>query len=152
VLFSGTSVAAGVPAVNPSRIASCRRASEVADSRMFIVYVYQKCSTCRDALRWLDGQGIPYQVKAIRETPPGVAELREALALLGGDIRKLFNSSGMDYRAMGMKEKLPGMSETGALELLSTHGNLVKRPFLIGGGKALAGFKPELWRKTLTGT
>jgi arsenate reductase len=117
---------------------------------MFIVYGYQKCSTCRDALRWLDEQGIVYQVKAIRETPPSVAELQEALALTGGDIRKLFNSSGMDYRAMGIKVKLPEMSEAEALALLSTHGNLVKRPFLLGEGRALVGFKPELWRKTLT--
>ena len=88
-------------------------------------------------------------MKAIRETPPTTAELKTALKLLGGDIRKLFNSSGMDYRALGMKDKLPAMSEDDAIELLSQNGNLVKRPFLIGNGVALVGFKPEIWRETL---
>lgn len=116
---------------------------------MFTVYVYQKCSTCRDALAWLEHHRIAHQVKAIRETPPGVAELKAALQLLGGDIRKLFNSSGMDYRALGMKDRLPQMSEAEAIQLLSSNGNLVKRPFLIGDGKALVGFKPAVWKETL---
>lgn len=117
---------------------------------MLKVYAYQKCSTCRDALKWLDDRGIPHSVKAIRETPPTPAELKSALKILGGDLRKLFNTSGMDYRALGMKDKLPAMTESEALDLLSKHGNLVKRPFLIGDGKALTGFKPEIWEKTLT--
>ena len=118
---------------------------------MITVYAYQKCGTCRAALSWLERQGIAHQVKAIRETPPGIAELRQALALTGGDIRRLFNSSGMDYRAMGIKDKLPAMSEDQALELLASHGNLVKRPFVIGDGKALVGFDAEIWSKTLAG-
>jgi arsenate reductase len=117
---------------------------------MLKVYAYQKCSTCRDALKWLDAHGIPHTVKAIRETPPAPAELKTALGLLGGDIRKLFNTSGMDYRALGMKDKLPALSEAAAFALLSQNGNLVKRPFLIGDGKALVGFKPEIWGETLT--
>lgn len=116
---------------------------------MLTAYCYQKCSTCRDALKWLDDHGVAHKVKAIRETPPTPAELKTALGIMGGDVRKLFNTSGMDYRALGMKDKLPTMSETGALDLLSKNGNLVKRPFLIGGGKALAGFKAEVWEKTL---
>ena len=116
---------------------------------MLTVYIYQKCSTCRDALRWLEGHGIAHQVKAIRETPPTPAELRSALTRMGGDFRKLFNTSGIDYRALGLKDQLPRMDETGAIERLAQNGNLVKRPFLIGEGKALAGFKPEVWEKTL---
>jgi arsenate reductase len=116
---------------------------------MLTVYLYQKCSTCRDALKWLDDHGIAHQTKAIRETPPTPAELKTALKLLGGDIRKLFNTSGMDYRALGMKDKLPAMSEDEAIELLSQNGNLVKRPFVLGNGVALTGFKPEIWKKTL---
>lgn len=116
---------------------------------MITVYIYQKCSTCRDALKWLEAHDVAHRVKAIRETPPSVAELRTALDLLGGDVRKLFNTSGMDYRALGMKEKLPAMSIAAAIELLSRNGNLVKRPFVIGDGKALAGFKPEAWKQTL---
>ena len=116
---------------------------------MFKVYVYQKCSTCRDALKWLGDHGIPHTVMAIRETPPTHAELESALRLLGNDIRKLFNTSGMDYRALGMKDKLPAMTEAEAIDLLSKNGNLVKRPFLIGDGKALTGFKPDVWKKNL---
>jgi arsenate reductase len=116
---------------------------------MLTVYVYQKCSTCRDALKWLDDHGVAHQTKAIRETPPSAAELKTALKLLGGDIRKLFNTSGMDYRALGMKDKLPAMSADEAIELLSQNGNLVKRPFVIGNGLALTGFKPEIWKKNL---
>jgi arsenate reductase (glutaredoxin) len=118
-------------------------------SVMLTVYVYQKCSTCRDALKWLGDHRVPHTVKAIRETPPTPAELKTALNILGGDIRKLFNTSGMDYRALGMKDKLPSMTETDAFELLSKSGNLVKRPFLIGDGKALTGFKPDVWEQIL---
>jgi len=110
------------------------------------IYVYQKCSTCRDALRWLDERKIPYQAKAIRETPPSVAELKQALAFLGGDLKKLFNTSGLDYRAMGLKEKLPTLSENEALALLSANGNLVKRPFVLGEDFALVGFKEPAWQ------
>ena len=116
---------------------------------MLKVYIYQKCSTCRDALQWLDDHGIPHSVMPIRETPPTPAELESALRILGNDIRKLFNTSGMDYRALGMKDKLPAMTEAEVFDLLSKHGNLVKRPFLIGDGKALTGFKPDVWKKTL---
>ncbi len=116
---------------------------------MFTVYVYQKCSTCRDALKWLDQHQIPHEVKAIRETPPTPAELTTALRAFGGDLRKIFNTSGMDYRALGLKEQLPTMSEVVALDLLSKNGNLVKRPFLIGDGKVLVGFKEPNWQKIL---
>lgn len=116
---------------------------------MFKVYIYQKCSTCRDAIKWLDSNGVSYQALAIRETPPTPAELKTALSILGGDIKKLINTSGMDYRALGMKDKLPSLTETEIFDLLSKNGNLVKRPFLIGDGKALTGFKPEVWENML---
>jgi arsenate reductase len=116
---------------------------------MFTVYTYEKCGSCKDALKWLKAHGVSHQVKAIRETPPDKSELEMALKLLGGDIRKLFNTSGMDYRALGMKEKLPAMSGDDAIRLLSQNGNLVKRPFVIGNGVALAGFKPGAWKDTL---
>jgi arsenate reductase len=116
---------------------------------MLTVYVYQKCSTCRDALQWLDARGTPYQVKAIRETPPTPAELAVALKAFGGEMRKIFNTSGIDYRALGLKDRLPAMSESDALDLLSKKGNLVKRPFLIGEGKVLVGFKQADWEKAL---
>ena len=118
---------------------------------MFTVYIYQKSSTCRDALKWLDANGIPHQVKAIRETPPSRAELKTALGLMNGEVRRLFNTSGIDYRALGIKDKLPAMSESETLGLLSQNGNLVKRPFLIGDGIALTGFKAEVWQEALSG-
>lgn len=116
---------------------------------MLTVYIYQKCSTCRDAIKWLDSHGVKYTAKPIRETPPAPAELKTALKLLGGDIRKLFNTSGMDYRALGMKDKLPSMSEDEAIALLTANGNLVKRPFVIGDDIALTGFKPACWSEVL---
>ena len=116
---------------------------------MLTVYIYQKCSTCRDAIKWLDQHGVKYTAKPIRETPPSTAELNAALKLMDGQIRRLFNTSGMDYRAQGLAERLPGMSEDEAIALLAGNGNLVKRPFVIGKGVALTGFKPELWSKTL---
>lgn len=116
---------------------------------MLTIYVYQKCSTCRDALKWLDALGIAHQVKAIRETPPTRDELKVALTAYGGDLRKIFNTSGMDYRALGLKDQMEGLSESAAFDLLSNNGNLIKRPFLIGDGKALVGFKEAAWTKAL---
>lgn len=116
---------------------------------MLTVYAYEKCDTCRKALKWLTANGVSHQVKAIRETPPTKSELKSALAAHGGDLRRLFNTSGVDYRAMGLKDRLPTLSEAEALELLSSNGNLVKRPFLIGNGVSLVGFQPEAWKDQL---
>lgn len=118
---------------------------------MLTFYGYSKCSTCRDALKWLDARGIPYQSKAIRETPPSHEELTAALSAFDGDRRKLFNTSGMDYRALGLKDELPLKTDEEALALLRSNGNLVKRPFLIGPGVFLTGFKQELWEQALVG-
>ncbi|MDX1679188.1 MAG: arsenate reductase family protein [Akkermansiaceae bacterium] len=116
---------------------------------MIKIYVYAKCSTCRKALEWLEGQGIPFEAHPIRETPPSIQELRHALDQFGGEIRKLFNTSGMDYRAMGLKDQLPTMGKDEALKLLHSNGNLVKRPLVIGKDFALAGFKPAVWQESL---
>lgn len=116
---------------------------------MISVFAYKGCDTCRKALKWLAERGIPHEVKAIRETPPTVAELKAALAVFGGDLRPLFNTSGGDYRELGLKDKLPGMSADEAITLLSKNGNLVKRPFVTGDGVALAGFKADEWARVL---
>ncbi len=114
------------------------------------VYTYANCDTCRRAVKWLRARGIALVEKPIRETPPTVAELRVMLAAQGGEVRKLFNTSGRDYRALGMGEKLPAMTEAAALTLLAGNGNLVKRPFLIGPGEmALVGFSEAAWSAAL---
>ncbi|MBN8456454.1 MAG: arsenate reductase family protein [Verrucomicrobia bacterium] len=116
---------------------------------MLTVYCYQNCSTCRNALKWLDQHGIAHRVRPIRETPPSPAELRAALKAKNGDLRKLFNTSSNDYRELGIKDRLDDLSETEAFEILRSNGNLVKRPFVIGDGVALIGFKPDEWSATL---
>ncbi|MES2441078.1 MAG: Spx/MgsR family RNA polymerase-binding regulatory protein [Verrucomicrobiota bacterium] len=116
---------------------------------MLTVYAYKNCGTCREGLRWLGGRGISHEVRAIRERPPTVAELERVLAAVGGDVRRLFNTSGGDYRELGMKDRLPGMSTAAALELLAGNGNLVKRPVVVGEGVALVGFKEAEWAAAL---
>ena len=121
------------------------------NSRMLKLYAYQGCSTCRNAVKWLKQHGVAFEEIAIREQPPTTLELKAALKSRGGDLGALFNRSGQDYRTLGMKDKLPAMSEAGALQLLSKSGNLVKRPFAIDEKKrvALVGFKETEWESAL---
>jgi len=113
------------------------------------LYAYAGCGTCRKALAWLASRGIEAEVLPIRESPPSVAELKTMLGRQGGELRRLFNTSGQDYRALGLKDTLPGLSDEEALELLAAKGNLVKRPFLLGPGVGLVGFKEEEWAAAL---
>ena len=113
------------------------------------IYTYAKCSTCRKATKWLEEKGISFKEIPIRETPPSKAELKKMLGYYDGEIRRLFNVSGMDYRSMGLKDKLPQMSEKESIELLNSNGNLVKRPFLLTGDTGLVGFKEEEWKSIL---
>lgn len=111
---------------------------------------YPKCSTCQKAKRWLDEHGVMYEDRHIVENNPTVAELKTWLSLSGGDIKKLFNTSGLKYKALNLKEKLPNMSdEEEQIELLATDGMLVKRPLLVGDDFVVAGFKPEIWHSKL---
>lgn len=112
---------------------------------MLKVYAYSGCGTCRKAQKFLEENGVPHKLLPIRETPPSLAELKRMLKAYDGDIRRLFNTSGQDYRSLGMKDKLPGMKDSEALELLAGNGNLIKRPFVISKDKALVGFKPDEW-------
>lgn len=115
------------------------------------LYAYQGCSTCRNAIKWLRVHDIAFNEIPIRETPPAMAELRAMLKAHEGQLRPLFNTSGQDYRALGLKDKLPHMSTDEALQLLSTNGNLVKRPFAIDvkRGIHLTGFREEEWTAAL---
>lgn len=111
------------------------------------VYVYRGCDTCRKAIKFLTEQGVEFQEVPIREQPPTKAELKRVLEVYGGDLRKLFNTSGLDYKALNMKDKLPTLSVEEALILLNQNGNLVKRPFALIDKGGLVGFKPEEWSK-----
>jgi len=117
---------------------------------MISIYTLKTCDSCRKATKWLTEHKLPFQEIPIRENPPSPADLKRALATLDGDIRKLFNTSGQDYRALNLKEKLPTLSTTQALELLASNGNLIKRPYLISKSETLVGFQPETWAKSLT--
>lgn len=116
---------------------------------MLKIYTYAKCDTCRKAVKFLRAHGIAFEEIPIRETPPPKAGLRAMLAAHDGQLRKLFNTSGADYKALGLSAKLPAMSETAAIDLLASNGNLVKRPFASGAGIHLAGFNEEAWRMAL---
>lgn len=118
---------------------------------MLKLYAYSGCSTCRNAIKWLKQHAIAFEEVAIRETPPSLAELIAMLSAQGGDLRKLYNISGLDYRSLGLKDKLPIMSTDAALKLLAENGNLVKRPFAIDAkGKIhLVGFKEPEWQAAL---
>jgi len=114
-----------------------------------VLYTYAGCESCRRALKWLREEGIVFVEKPIRETPPTPAELRAMIAQQGGELRRLFNTSGKDYRDQKLGERLPTMSEVDAIKLLATNGNLVKRPFFLGEDFGLVGFKPEVWERAL---
>jgi arsenate reductase len=114
-----------------------------------LIYTLAQCSTCKDATKWLRAQKIDFEERAIRETPPTVAELRAVLAAQNGQIGKLFNSSGIEYRALKMAEKLPAMSEAEKLKLLAGNGSLVKRPFVVGQGIGLVGWDEAKWTAAL---
>ncbi len=109
------------------------------------MYGYKGCGTCKKANKWLADNGVELAEIPIRETPPSLAELKRMLGYMGGDLKKLFNTSGGDYRTLGISEKLPKLSESEALSLLASNGNLVKRPFLLTKKGGTVGFKPEVW-------
>jgi arsenate reductase len=116
-----------------------------------IYYGYRKCSTCRDALKWMELRGIAVEIREIRETPPSPGELAAALRLLGGDRKKLLNTAGAEYRGMGLKDKIDTLSDEALFALIQQNGNLCKRPFLLDetSGIALTGFHAEQWQQSL---
>jgi Spx/MgsR family transcriptional regulator len=116
---------------------------------MFTVYVQKNCASCNEALHWLAARGIAHTVKDLNETAPSVAELRTAAQAYDGNLRKLFRTACIAYRHSGLKDQLSAMNKTTAYQLLSHHGELVRRPFLVGEGKALIGFVPVFWQRVL---
>ena len=110
---------------------------------------YPKCSTCRKAKKWLDENNIEYESRHIIEDNPAASELREWWEISGLPLKRFFNTSGMKYRELKLKDKLPDMSEDEQLDLLATDGMLVKRPILVGDDVVLVGFKVKEWEEIL---
>lgn len=111
---------------------------------------YPPCSTCKKAKQWLDDHGISYTARHIKEENPTYEELSAWLASSGLPLKKFFNTSGLLYKSLGLKDKLPGMSQEDQLRLLASDGMLVKRPVLVlENGIVLTGFKEKEWEKTL---
>ena len=110
---------------------------------------YPKCSTCKKAQAWLDAHGIAYTVRDIKTQNPTLEELRQWHRQSGLPLKKFFNTSGQQYRALGLKDKLPAMTEEEQLALLATDGMLVKRPILLAGELVLVGFQEAQWAQAL---
>ena len=111
---------------------------------------YPPCSTCKKAKAWLDSHGISYEARHIKEQNPTYEELSCWLTKSGLPVKKFFNTSGLQYKALGLKDKLPGMTVEEQLRLLATDGMLVKRPIVVtDGGKVLTGFREAEWESTL---
>lgn len=110
---------------------------------------YPKCSTCQKARAWLDEQGISYDLRDIKLNNPTQEELTSWYQKSGLPLKKFFNTSGLQYKSLGLKDKLPAMSEAEQLALLATDGMLVKRPLLIGEDFVLTGFRPAEWETKL---
>lgn len=110
---------------------------------------YPKCSTCQKAKRWLDENGIAYTDRHIKEQNPTYEELKAWYEKSGLPLKKFFNTSGMLYKSMGLKEKLPQMSEEEQLQLLATDGMLVKRPVGVTDSCVLTGFREKEWEEKL---
>ncbi len=111
---------------------------------------YPPCSTCKKAKAWLDGHGVAYTARHIKEQNPTYEELSHWQETSGLPLKKFFNTSGLQYRALELKDRLPGMSAEEQLRLLATDGMLVKRPLVITDeGKVLTGFREKEWEETL---
>ena len=110
---------------------------------------YPKCTTCKKAQAWLDGQGLTYDLRDIKTDNPTVEELTDWYRRSGLPLKRFFNTSGLQYKALGLKDKLPGMTEEEQLALLATDGMLVKRPILITDKGITIGFKQNEWEALL---
>ena len=110
---------------------------------------YPPCSTCQKAKKWLDDRGIAYEDRHIKLENPSYEELKEWYSRSGLPLKRFFNTSGLQYKALGLKDRLPAMSREEQLQLLASDGMLVKRPILIDGDTVLVGFREKEWEKLL---
>ena len=131
---------------------SAEGSSSAAEGQPSLLFIcYPKCTTCQRAKKWLDEQGIACTVRHIREEKPTAEELKRWVEQSGLPLKKFFNTSGMLYRSMELKDKLPAMSEDEQIALLASDGMLVKRPIAVAGGTILLGFREAQWREALVG-
>lgn len=114
-----------------------------------LVLAYRKCSTCQKALKWLEEKGIEFEERPIVEENPTYEELKQWYEKSGLPLKKFFNTSGLVYKDMGLKDKLPTMSEEEQLQLLATNGMLVKRPLVVGEDFVLTGFREKEWEEKM---
>jgi len=110
---------------------------------------YPPCSTCKKAQKWLDDHGIAYTPRHIKDANPTAEELKHWLEISGLPVKKFFNTSGLVYKNLGLKDKLPGLSLEEQLQLLSSDGMLVKRPIIVFGNTVLTGFREKEWEEKL---
>ena len=111
---------------------------------------YPPCSTCQKAKKWLDEHHVPYSARHIKENNPSYEELKNWYSMSGLPLKKFFNTSGLVYKSLNLKDKLPAMSEEEQLRLLATDGMLVKRPLVVTeNGKVLTGFREKEWEASL---
>ena len=110
---------------------------------------YPKCTTCQKAQKWLEDNGVAYTLRNIKEDKPSYDELKAWYAQSGLPLKKFFNTSGLLYKSLALKDKIPTMSEEEMLQLLATDGMLVKRPLVIGDGFVLVGFKEADWQEKM---
>jgi arsenate reductase len=116
---------------------------------MMLFLQYPPCSTCQKAKRWLDAHGIPYEDRHIKQDNPTYEELKTWFARSGLPLKRFWNTSGLQYRALELKDKLPTMTEEEQLRLLATDGMLVKRPLIVTETAVLTGFKEAEWETLL---
>lgn len=121
---------------------------EKGDTNMLFLE-YPKCSTCKKAKKWLDEHQVAYDDRHIVEENPTFEELKDWHGRSGMSLKKFFNTSGMLYKEMKLKDKLPNMSEEEQLQLLATNGMLVKRPLIVDGNTVITGFKEAEWTEKL---
>ena len=122
---------------------------QVRRRSMMLAVCYPRCSTCKKAVKWLEGNNIEYTYRDIKTDNPSEDELRKWHAMSGLPLKRFFNTSGMLYKEMHLKDRLPEMSEDEQFSLLASDGLLVKRPIAVADGKVLVGFREAEWEAAL---
>ena len=119
--------------------------------KKMLVLCYEKCSTCKSAIKWLGQHGLDYEVRDIKGENPNYEELKQWYKKSGFPIKRFFNTSGLSYRGLNLKDKLNTMNDEEKLQLLATDGMLVKRPLVVSENGILLGFKEEEWKQKFSG-